>query len=417
MYDISVSEPFCTTGLEVYVNSTSGVENYTADDCGSPLVAIIYSVSFQLFTTFAVLNVIIAIILGAFTWCYSLEQGELTQGLPITADNFRHFKQIWDRFDLYSTGRIDISHFKTFLVVLQWNIPTLFKTGERTQNDSECYSDYASWGLQTTYDDPGCLEALEERRCKKQYDDLVVRLGRFERSTELWAQLDAAGCDILMGCNDNVAGFDTEFHPLGSVSDADLHIFTKEINNGIIHVPTFDVNDTPPSIEVLKVTFSSLIRILAMAPLHLDQHDMYVCYGFKDPFSYFQPGYFKDKQPVDSKVCLNTDPDSIEPPSGASSLPCSTPRLALRHGLLHIEPADACEDTSEIEYRFTTDGSTPTRRSSLYKNPVSILARAFRRPHGRNGGHRLNDNNESKGSELSIYTDSSTGSPVRTKFL
>jgi len=52
--------------------------------------------------------VVIAIILGAFTWCYSLEQSELTSNLVITADDLRHFKAIWDRFDLYSTGQIDV---------------------------------------------------------------------------------------------------------------------------------------------------------------------------------------------------------------------------------------------------------------------------------------------------------------------
>ena len=41
-------------------------------------------------------------------------------------------------------------------------------------------------------------------------------------------------CDILMGCNDNVAGFVTALHPLGSSKDADLHIFTKEVKGNVL---------------------------------------------------------------------------------------------------------------------------------------------------------------------------------------
>ena len=37
-------------------------------------------------------------------------------------------------------------------------------------------------------------------------------------------------------------------------------------------------------------------------PLNLADHDVYVCFEFKDPFSYFQPGYFGDKTPLDGQV-------------------------------------------------------------------------------------------------------------------
>ena len=58
------------------------------------------------------------------------------------------------------------------------------------------------------------------------------------------------------------------------------------------------------------------MNILLIGPLGLVDHDVYVCfdfkdptltlalaltlalYCFKDPFSYFQPGYFGDKHPV-----------------------------------------------------------------------------------------------------------------------
>jgi hypothetical protein len=38
--------------------------------------------------------------------------------------------------------------------------------------------------------------------------------------------------------------------------------------------------------ELLQVRFSSLVTILAMDPLGLSEHDIYVCHDFRDPFQY-----------------------------------------------------------------------------------------------------------------------------------
>lgn len=423
-YDTQVTYPFCTAGIEMTVNTLEGGDaTWKGDDCGTPygsatpIISAFYHVSFQVFSTFAVLNVVIAIILGAFTWCYSLEQGELTEGLPVTADMIRHYKQIWDRFDLFSTGRIEIRHFRLFLAVVQWNIPGLFATGVRTQTDEMQYRDYASWGLGKNYDDPECIEAILELRAKKEYDELVRRLGRYERSKELWMQLDAADCDILLGCNDNVAGFQTNLHPLGSTQDADLHIFTKEVNNEIIHVATFDIHKPPPRIDVLQVTFPSLIKILALDPIGLDDHDVFVAYDYKDPFSYFQPGYFTDKSPVDGQVRLITDPSTIEPPNNwiiggdpvqepgeteingigvdvGANFNKSTdqglppPMLTVHQNFLHIESTEQVVWQDMVEYRYTLDGTEPTIESNLYNGPFSmdevgdqtVRAKAFLKP-------------------------------------
>jgi len=325
MYDTQVSGFECSSGFEQIVDGRT----FTVNDCGTPYgsatptIAMFYHVLFQVFSKFAVLNVVIAIILGAFTWCYSLEQSELTSGLAVTADNLRHFKAIWDRFDLNSSGQIDVKDLALFLSILQWNIPSLLSTGILTQSDELLYSDYVSFALDTKIDEKldehaREVEILKRRRSREKYAQLIERIGDFERSQEIWKQLDAASCDIQMGCNDNVAGFETSLHPLGSLQDADLHIFTKEINNDFIYVPTYDVNKTPPRAEVLKVEFMTLIRILTMEPLQLDRHDCYVCFGYKDPFSYFQPGYFKDKSPIDGKVFLNLDEESVKPPKELS---------------------------------------------------------------------------------------------------
>ena len=41
--------------------------------------------------TFCVLNLVVAIILNAFTWCYSLEPSEITSGLDINSLHMLHF--------------------------------------------------------------------------------------------------------------------------------------------------------------------------------------------------------------------------------------------------------------------------------------------------------------------------------------
>ena len=42
--------------------------------------------------TFAVLNLVVAIILNAFTWCYSLEPTKITSDLVFTTNHLLHFK-------------------------------------------------------------------------------------------------------------------------------------------------------------------------------------------------------------------------------------------------------------------------------------------------------------------------------------
>jgi len=319
MYDAAVEAPFCTSGYSQLIpynfQKQGNIEiDFTANDCGSAFASVGFHVIFQFFSTFAVLNVVIAIILGAFTWCYALEQSELTSDLPVTADDLRHFKMIWDRFDLYGSGEMDVERLQLFLAVVRSNIPKIFYTGVQTQSDEMLYIDYSSFQLSVDYaaSDKESERMRKERKSYENFTDLIARIGDFERSAEVWKQLDMAGCDIWMGNNDNVAGFDIMLHPLGS-TDGNLHIFTKEINNGIIYVPMY--SDKPVPTRVDRVRFISLINILVMDPLNLSEHDVYVCFDYKDPFSYFQPGYFGDKYPnTTGQVELNMDPESIRMP-------------------------------------------------------------------------------------------------------
>ena len=45
----------------------------------------------QVLVTFCVLNMVVAIILNAFTWCYSLEPSEITSELFVNSRDLLHF--------------------------------------------------------------------------------------------------------------------------------------------------------------------------------------------------------------------------------------------------------------------------------------------------------------------------------------
>jgi len=120
---------------------------------------------------------------------------------------------------------------------------------------------------------------------------------------------------MQMGGNDNIAGFDKQLHALGS-SDANLHIFTKAIaDNSAISVPLYEGETTGPvPTKVNKVNLTALLNVIVLDALNLSPHDVYVCFKYKDPFSYFMPGYFGDKYLVEGKVSLNLDPTTVKMP-------------------------------------------------------------------------------------------------------
>ena len=101
----------------------------------------------QVVATFCVLNLVVAILLNAFTWCYSLEPSEITAGLVVNSAHLLHFKvsthtnkdhilfrcplqKIWDRFDTLGTGFVDLNVLQFMMAVIQYNIPELCSTGE-----------------------------------------------------------------------------------------------------------------------------------------------------------------------------------------------------------------------------------------------------------------------------------------------
>merc|ERR1740117_1761576 len=116
------------------------------NDCGDYPSACLFFMLFQVVAAFCVLNLVVAIILNAFTWCYSLEPSEITEGLSVNGEHLLHFKQIWDRFDLFGTGFINIDQLQFFMSVVQFQIKELCATGEMSQQDEAMYSDFSSFG-------------------------------------------------------------------------------------------------------------------------------------------------------------------------------------------------------------------------------------------------------------------------------
>ena len=99
--------------------------------------------------TFCVLNLVVAIILNAFTWCYALEPSEITAGLDVNSEHMIHFtviprykwqgidsslQEIWIRFDLFGTGFIELQQLQFLMSIVLYNIPELCRTGEVVEN-------------------------------------------------------------------------------------------------------------------------------------------------------------------------------------------------------------------------------------------------------------------------------------------
>jgi len=100
--------------------------------------------------------------------------------------------------------------------------------------------------------------------------------------------------------------------------DSEMHVFSRSVQTETIRAPAYpynawnppppeslEANLSPPEFkehflemtskqtELLRVRFLSLINIIVMEPLELEEHDIYMCFYGRDPFgSYYMPGYF-----------------------------------------------------------------------------------------------------------------------------
>jgi len=304
MYDTMVQEPSCTV-----IPAAPG-DGDELNDCGNYYMAVLYFVSFQIASTFCVLNLVIGIILGAFTWCYSLEPSEITGNLKISAQHLRHCKMIWDRFDPYGTGLIPVGELQRFLAVLRHCCPNMFSTGVRDMHDQVVYKDCSSFG-----NGPGGSDLnAGEQAARANYIKLIDKLKRYERSSWLWKQLEAQRIDVATGANDLIIDFD--HHTMNPELSCN-HIFTAAVETDVIRAPEYQYNawNVPAAgtvearmtadeyrenymsqsiadTELLNVRFLSLVTCIVMEPLCIEDHDLYMCFLGRDPFNHYMPGYF-----------------------------------------------------------------------------------------------------------------------------
>ena len=255
MYDTMVMGPDCTSG--------TSEDGSAYNDCGDYITACMFFVIFQVCATFCVMNLVVAIILNAFTWCYSLESPEITGEMGLNATHLQHFTNIWSRFDLFGTGFIDVRQLHSLMGVVQYNIRELcFQGTEFNQRDEQKFVDYASFGSGANGTDRDAPEAT----CRANFEELVRTIAVYEQSLDIQSRILDEGTDIMYG--------------------EDTNAFDDAVDNGVVVSV-----EGPAKVKLLKVRFSSLIRILIQKALGLDNHDIYVCHDYRDPFQVRWPGY------------------------------------------------------------------------------------------------------------------------------
>lgn len=281
-YDAVVMIPDCTN---LDKDAQPGLDK-AVTDCGNSFTGVLFFVAFQVVATFAVLNLVIAIILNAFTWCYSLEPSEITGSLVISTAHLKHFKAIWDRYDIDGDGSMPLSSLQSFLAISQHIVPNLFIQGLKNQKDEFIYSDYSSFGTGPNKSDANDYE----RQCRANYDELLQKIVKIEESKEMFERLEERGEDVWLGENTTV--FEEDFERWNKTKTTKL--LTKK--------------DGVTTLE--GVEYLTLVYILVQEPLGLSAHDRYVINDFRDPFLTVLPGYLPGSH-ENGRIILPDD-DSVK---------------------------------------------------------------------------------------------------------
>jgi len=292
MYDVQVVAPDCTMTVDEFSKLPDGTEY---NECGDYFTSCVFFVFFQLAATFCVLNLIVGVILHAFTWCYSLEPSQITSGLKVNAVHLLHFKEIWARFDIMETGFIDLDQLQFFMSVLQYNIPEILQVGKVNQQGEQVCKDASSFGSGVDGADCDATEA----ECRANYHQLVSKITRYERAADVNDRILEDGVNIHAGEN--------------------TFIFNASIDNGVILA-----DENSDEAKLIKVRYSSLIMILLMQANRLTEHDKYVCHDFRDPYKYRMPGYEDQRDDeaaiLDSNLKASLNDDLTAMPASKSYL-------------------------------------------------------------------------------------------------
>ena len=119
-------------------------------------------------------------------------------------------QEIWMRFDLYGTGFIDLSQLQFLMTVIQYHIPALCDCGEVlfpshascrsihscvhqvNQQDEVMYTDFSSFGSGPDGTDRDASEA----QCRRNYNNLVRKITKYERAKDVYNRLCEDGIQI-----------------------------------------------------------------------------------------------------------------------------------------------------------------------------------------------------------------------------
>jgi len=165
--------------------------------------------------------------------------------------------------------------------VVQYNIRELcFQGTEFNQRDEQMFIDYASFGSGANGADRDATEAT----CRANFEELIHTLALYEQSLDIQSRILDEGTDIMYG--EDTTAFDDAVDNGVVVSAEGWEGWESTVRRG-------SIVEGPAKVKLFKVRFSSLIRILIQKALGLDNHDIYVCHDFRDPFQVRWPGYHK----------------------------------------------------------------------------------------------------------------------------
>ncbi|KAJ9067096.1 hypothetical protein DSO57_1003009 [Entomophthora muscae] len=104
MHDYTVNAPFC-----VYS------PNYLHSDCGSPALAYILFLSFNVLSMFIFTNLFVIIVIDSFNYC----RDAAASFTLLTRSDIRHFKHTWSLFDRHARGYIPCRSLVPFILALE----------------------------------------------------------------------------------------------------------------------------------------------------------------------------------------------------------------------------------------------------------------------------------------------------------
>merc|ERR1719502_1884813 len=80
-----------------------------AGDCGNPYAAVSFFVSFEVLSSFVILNMMIALILEEYSKTINREKHK------VNPEDAERFVEAWAKYDPFATGRMHVRHLRVFI--------------------------------------------------------------------------------------------------------------------------------------------------------------------------------------------------------------------------------------------------------------------------------------------------------------